>query len=184
LWATSRFMSSGMSLPPAPVPGVSVPSHGGVLAQPTTDNNLGSSSVAVRPVPRSYCHGDRPTSGKPHPHRVMIATGPVPPSDRHGTRPASSCRPCRQPPIPLAPAAGSPYASPHPVWLPRQEPPSEAMEPDKRPGEGDCQPEHEGQDGRRNGPLSHSPRMGQVTLPSHHPQEMNRFGPDDEPGRL
>jgi hypothetical protein len=43
--------------------------------------------------------------------------------------------------------------------------------------------EHEGQDGRRKGPLSHSPSMGQVTLPSHHPQRMNRSRPDDEPDR-
>ena len=44
--------------------------------------------------------------------------------------------------------------------------------------------EQEGQDGRRKGPLSHSPSMGQVTLPSHHPQRMNCAGPDHEPGRL
>jgi hypothetical protein len=61
---------------------------------------------------------------------------------------------------------------------------SEAVASDERPGKGDGQPEHEGQDGRRKGPLSHSPRMGQVTPPSHHPQRMNRSGPDEEPGRL
>ena len=54
---------------------------------------------------------------------------------------------------------------------------------DERPGKGDGQPEHEGKDGRRKGPLSHSPRMGQVTLPSHHPQRLNRSGPDHEPDR-
>jgi hypothetical protein len=41
--------------------------------------------------------------------------------------------------------------------------PSEAVGSDERPGKGDGQPEHEGQDSRRKGPLSHSPRMGQVT---------------------
>jgi hypothetical protein len=42
--------------------------------------------------------------------------------------------------------------------------PSEAVASNERPGKGDGQPEHEGQNGRRKGPLSHSPRMGQVTL--------------------
>jgi hypothetical protein len=41
--------------------------------------------------------------------------------------------------------------------------PSEAVASDERPGKGDGQPEHEGQDSRRKGPLSHAPRMGQVT---------------------
>ena len=75
-------------------------------------------------------------------------------------------------------------ALPHRVCLRRQDFPSEAVASDERPGKGDGQPEHEGQDGRRNGSLSHSPRMAQVTQPSHHPQRMNRSGPDDEPGRL